>query len=60
MLGAPQAQDDGFDDLEDYGKQDAWRDETDASKFPLSIKKSQRAWEGKVSMRSYMTSLKKL
>lgn len=33
MLGAPQAQDDGFDDFEDYGKKDAWKDETDTSKY---------------------------
>ncbi|KAF6036676.1 hypothetical protein EB796_005021 [Bugula neritina] len=31
MLGAPQAQDDNFDDFEDYGKSDAWREETDAN-----------------------------
>ena len=27
MLGAPQAQEDAFDEL-DYGKKEAWRDET--------------------------------
>ncbi|XP_067947753.1 uncharacterized protein [Watersipora subatra] len=31
MLGAPQAQNDGFDDFEDYATNDAWKDETDTN-----------------------------
>ena len=40
MLGAPQAQDDGFDDFEDYGKSDAWKEETNASKWEVKQFKS--------------------
>lgn len=32
MLGAPQAEEDAFDDLADYATSEAWKDEADASK----------------------------
>lgn len=44
MLGAPQAQDDNFDDFEDYGKSDAWREETDASKCFLQYRNRNTNW----------------
>ena len=31
MLGAPQAQDDGFDDIADYATTEAWKDEANTS-----------------------------
>lgn len=36
MLGAPQAQDDGFDDIADYATTEAWKDEANTSECATS------------------------